>query len=182
MTDGGWFYTATDIARPLVDGEVPAMKQYAFLDWLRAMERPFLPRQWREGNAGRRALLLDVQNAIAYLVDSESFEADRNAVEKEGGILPDADTSCDSWAFFKALRLEYAFKVFSGKSGTFVKRMKCRTLLRRCGVRRRNAAFCLDFALAAAFYHFNLRRVSERSSTRFIDDFSLDETVLISCD
>ena len=82
MTDGDWLYAATDIARPLVEGEVPAMKQYAFLDWLRQMERPFLPRQWREGNAGRRAMLLEVQNAIAYLVDSDSFEADRDAVVK----------------------------------------------------------------------------------------------------
>ncbi len=174
-----WFYSATDIARPFVVCDVPTRRQYAFLEWIRSNETSFLPPEWRDGDSGARAMNLAVQNAIDYLVDPRALEAERKAVEEEGGILPDSDSAVGPMQFLKGMRIEMALREFLGKKGAELKRMKCRTILKRCGVGRRNEAFCREFERAAAFYHVGLRRPWEEALFFSIENFRLDEPLIL---
>ena len=175
-----WFYSAADIARPLVDGDVPTRKQYAFLEWLRNNEMPFLPPEWRDGESGARAMNLAVQNAIDYLVDPQTLDAERKAVEEEGGLLPDSDSTVGPRQFLKGLRLEMDLKAFLGQRGGDLKRMKCGAVLRRCGVQRRSETFCREFERAATFYHVGLRRAWDNAVFISVAGFRLNETLILS--
>lgn len=175
----GWFYSATDIARPLVVCDVPTRRQYAFLEWIRTNEAPFLPPEWRDGESGARTMNLAVQSAIDYLVDPCALDAERKAVEEEGGMLPDSDSEVGPMSFLKCLRVEMALREFLGKKGSGRKRMKCRAILKRCGVGRRSAAFCREFERASAFYHVGLRLPWEEAVSLSIDDFRLDDPLIL---
>ncbi len=179
MTIQDQFYSATDIARPLIDEDVPAKKQYEFLDWLQRWEWMFLPPEWNSGDNGFRTMLLAIQNAIAYLVDRDSFDAEREAVEEEGGTLPSLASDNAVWRFLKILRLQIVLGEFLERPGPAQKRLKCNTILTRCGVRRRTAAFCRDFAVAAAYYHIGLHRAGEKDITFSIADFSLADNLFL---
>lgn len=179
MSLGDWFYSATDIARPLVVCDVPTRRQYAFLEWIRTNETSFLPPEWRDGESGARAMNLAVQNAIDYLVDPRALEAERKAVEEEGGMLPDSDSAVGPMHFLKGLRIDVVLREFLGKKGAVQKRMKCRVILKRCGVSRRNEAFCREFERAAAFYHVGLRRPWEEVLSLSIENFRLDESLVL---
>ena len=179
MNIGTFLYTATDIARLLVRGELPQKGQYAFLEWLRDREHLFLQPEWRVGDDGFRKMLLDVQNAISYLVDRKSFEAERRSVEEEGGSLPDEVPIHGAWLFLKNLRLEMALAEYLKQDGAERKRMKCRTILKRCGVQRRSDVFCAEFELAAAFYHIGLRPAGGDEPLLAIDDFAQDEHLFL---
>lgn len=179
MNISAFLYTATDIAHPLVGGELPQKGQYAFLEWLRDRERLFLQPEWRIGDDGFRKMLLDVQNAVAYLVDQKAFEAERRSVEDEGGILPGEIPIHPAWLFLKKLRLEMALSEYLKQDGADRRRMKCRTILKRCGVQRRSDVFCAEFELAAAFYHIGLLPAGEKESLLAIDDFLQDEHLFL---
>ena len=174
-----WFYSAADIARPLVDGDVPTRKQYAFLEWLRNNEMPFLPLEWRDGESGARVMNLAVQNAIDYLVDPQALDAERNAVKEEGGMLPYPDSTVGPRQFLKRLRLEMALRVFLGQRGGRRRSMKCHTILRHCGVQRRNETFCREFERAAAFYHVGLRRAWDDAVFISVAKFRLFESLIL---
>lgn len=180
MNVESWYYSATDIARPLVEGDVPTRMQYAFLEWLRVNEGPFLRPEWRNAGEGGRAMNLAVQNAIDYLVDPKALEMERRAVEEEGGTLPVFDYSSCARQFMKALRIDMALMGFLGTGAALQKRMKCRTILRRCGVKRRSRAFCREFECAAAFYHIGLRGVREECAFFSIDGVRRDDTMILA--
>lgn len=179
MNISAFLYTAMDIARPLVGGDIPQKGQYAFLEWLRDRERLFLQPEWRDGDNGFRKMLLDVQNAVSYLADRKSFESERKSVEDEGGTLPDEVPIHGAWLFLKNLRLEMALADYLKQDGADRKRMKCRTILKRCGFQRRSEVFRDEFALAAAFYHIGLRPAGEDEPYLMIDDFSQDEHLFL---
>ena len=180
MNEKNWFYSATDVARPLAAGDIPAKAQYDFLCWIQKWEWLFLPLNWCEGDDGFRAMLLDVQNAISYLVDRNSFDAERKAVEDDGGVLPTLDCPPDPWVFLKNLRLEMALAEFLDKTSTGKKRMKCSTILKCCGVHRRTEAFCREFELAAAFYHIGLRRAGKNEVRFSIAGIPLDDNLFLT--
>lgn len=169
----GLFYSATDIAKPLVGKDIPQKEQFSFLEWLRDWEWLFLPPEWREGNDGLRKMLLAVQNAISFVVDQESFDAERDAVEQDGGTLPNSESATGPWQFLKTARLQIVLGEFLERRGATQKRMKCSTILDRCGVHRRSEAFCREFECAAAFYHIGIRPAGEKSSTFSIAGFPL---------
>lgn len=171
----GLFYAGTDIARPLVRGELPQKKQYAFLEWLHGRETIFLPPEWRGGDDGFRKMLLAVQNAVSYLVDRNAFENERKPVEEEGGFLPDENSASGPWPFLKNLRIELALAEFQEPGYANRKRLKCRTIMTRCGIQRRTEAFCRDFALAAAFYHIGLHPSGGVEAIWAIEDFSITD-------
>ena len=179
MKANDWFYSATDIARLLVAEDIPTKAQYGFLEWLQNWEWVFLPLKWRDGDDGMRTMLLEVQNAISYLVDLKAFDAERKAVEDEGGMLPSLDSVSGAWRFLKAMRLQIVLGEFLERPGPAQKRLKCSTILTRCGVRRRSAAFCSEFKIAAAFYHIGLRRTGEKDLTFSVADFSLADNLFL---
>lgn len=179
MNDKDRFFSATDIARPLVEEAIPAKEQYKFLEWLQDWEWMFLPPEWSEGNHGFRKMLLEVQNAIAYFVDQEAFDSEREAVEEEGGTLPSLESEIGAWQFLKSLRLKIGIAEFLERKGATQKRMKCSTILKHCGVWRRSEAFCREFEIAAAFYHIGLRSVGVEDITFSIDGFLLSQNLFL---
>lgn len=168
MNLADWFYSETDIARRIISGNVSAKAQHGFLRWLQEKEGLFLPLDWFVGDDGFRAMFLAVQNAVSYLMDRDSFDVERQSVEKEGGALPSEGFEPRTIRFLKDVRLELSLADFLGRQSSGCKRMKCKTILERCGISRRTEAFCREFELAAAFYHIGLRRAGKTE-----DSFSI---------
>lgn len=179
MNDEEWYYSAADIALLLVNEDVPARKQYDFLRWIFINEHLFLPQKWRNEKSGRREMYLAVQNASDYLLNPEYLDAEREAVEAEGGTLPCANFEMGAWQFMKAMRLKMALSKFSGVKKPGRRRMKCRTVLKECGIRRRSPTFCREFEQAATFYHIGLCHAGNSEVLFSIEDFSLDESIFL---
>lgn len=178
MIPDSWFYGAMEIARILIDGDLPASEQYAFLDYLHATETVFLPGKWRSTPNGHRALLLDVQNTMAYLADKEALEEERAAVEEDGGTLPTEEQATLERAFFKSIRLDMARCEFFGQGQGATIRMKVRTILKRFGIKKRGDRFRWAFYDAAMFYHVGLRSRLHPEPTFDINLFDLDEHIV----